>query len=76
MEQMTEQLHSMILARSDAIAGRLDSIVQKIDTLEDKFDAEMTKIPVDIKQRGEELHKMLVRFCLVLVEPVFPCLIL
>lgn len=59
---MSEQLQSMVLARSDAIAGRLDSIVGKIDTLEEKFDAEMAKIPVDIKRRGEELHKMLVRF--------------
>lgn len=59
---MSEQLQSMVLARSDAIAGRLDSIVGKIDTLEEKFDVEMAKIPVDIKRRGEELHKMLVTF--------------
>lgn len=58
---MSEQLQSMVLARSGAIADRLDDIVGKIDTLEHKFDVEMAKIPVDIKQRGEELHKMLVR---------------
>lgn len=62
MEQVSEQLQSMVVARSDAIAGRLDSIVGKIDTLEDKFDVEMAKIPVDMKRRGEELHNMLVRF--------------
>lgn len=58
---MSEQLQSMIQARSDAIAGRLDAIVGKIDTLEEKFDTEMAKIPVDIKRRGEELTTMLVR---------------
>lgn len=57
---MSEQLQSMIQARSDAIAGRLDGIVGKIDKLEEKFDVEMAKIPVDIKRRGEELTKMLV----------------
>lgn len=57
---MTEQLQSMIQARSDAITQRLEGIVSKIDTLEEKFDVEMTKIPVDIKRRGEELTKMLV----------------
>lgn len=59
---MSEQLQAMVVARSDAIAGRLDSIVGTIDTLEEKFDAEMAKIPVDMKRRGEELHNMLVRF--------------
>lgn len=58
---MSEKLQSMIQARSDAIAGRLDAIVGKIGAVEEKFDAEMAKIPVDIKRRGEELTKMLVR---------------
>ncbi|CAM9476945.1 unnamed protein product [Ectocarpus sp. 6 AP-2014] len=62
VEKMSEQLQSMVIARSDSIAGRLDDIVGKIDALEDKFDVEMAKIPVDIKQRGEELHKMLTDF--------------
>lgn len=58
---MSEQLQSTIQARSDAIANRLDAILGKIDALEEKFDVEMAKIPVDIKRRGEELTKMLVR---------------
>ncbi|CAN0296678.1 unnamed protein product [Pylaiella littoralis] len=62
VDQMSERLQSTILARSEAIGSRLDSICSKIDTLEQKFDVQMAKIPVDIKQRGEELHKMLIDF--------------
>lgn len=57
---MSEKLQSTIQGRSDAITGRLDAIVEKITEVEEKFDAEMAKIPVDIKRRGEELTKMLV----------------
>ena len=57
---MSERLQSMIQERGDAIASRLEAIVAKIDTLEEKFDVEMAKIPVDVKQRGEELTEMLV----------------
>lgn len=60
VDQMSEKLQSTIQGRSDAITGRLDAIVEKITEVEDKFDAEMAKIPVDIKRRGEELTKMLV----------------
>ena len=58
---MSEKLQSTIQGKSDAITGRLDAIVEKITEVEEKFDAEMAKIPVDIKRRGEELTKMLVR---------------
>lgn len=62
---MTEQLGSMIQARSAAITSKLEDIVGKIDQLEAKFDVEMAKIPVDIERRGQELTKMLVsRACL------------
>lgn len=60
VEQMTNHLQSMIQARSDAIVTRLDDILGKIDNLEERFDEEMTKIPIDIERRGEELSKMLV----------------
>lgn len=60
VDQMSDKLQSTIQGRSDAITGRLDAIVEKITEVEEKFDAEMAKIPVDIKRRGEELTKMLV----------------
>ncbi|CAM9843799.1 unnamed protein product [Laminaria digitata] len=59
---MSEKLQLTIQGRSDAITGRLDAIVEKISEVEEKFDAEMAKIPVDIKRRGEQLTKMLMDF--------------
>lgn len=67
---MTEQLQSMIQARSAAVTTKLEAVVSKIDALEDKFDVEMAKIPLDIERRSEELTKTLVRFvCIFVLAP-------